>query len=156
MLLLTCYGFRAEPEPVYNYPNQVVQKKLFLENEQEFVSSSDYSKGSDEAEICDLKQLGIFRVTAYCSCEKCCGKWANLRSDGIVYGASGEELIPFKSIAVDTSVIQYGETVFIDGKEYVAHDCGAAIRGNKIDIYMNDHQAAIEWGVQELEVYKKE
>ena len=29
--------------------------------------------------------LGSFRITAYCSCEKCCGEWAKNRPNGIVY-----------------------------------------------------------------------
>ena len=36
--------------------------------------------------------LGSFRITAYCSCEKCCGEWAKNRPNGIVYGAAGVEL----------------------------------------------------------------
>ena len=30
-----------------------------------------------------------YEATAYCSCEKCCGTWAENRPDGIVYTASG-------------------------------------------------------------------
>lgn len=41
-----------------------------------------------------------------------------------------------KTIAVDPSVIPYGSTVLIDGKEYLAQDCGGAIKGNKIDIFV--------------------
>ena len=40
-----------------------------------------------------------------------------------------------KTIAVDPSIIPYGSTVLIDGKEYLAQDCGGAIKGNKIDIF---------------------
>ncbi|MEF2615095.1 3D domain-containing protein [Faecalibacillus faecis] len=40
-----------------------------------------------------------------------------------------------KTIAVDPSIIPYGSTVLIDGKEYLAQDCGGTIKGNKIDIF---------------------
>ena len=103
----------------------------------------------------ELISLGEFKVTAYCSCEKCCGRWAQNRPDGIVYGASGEVLIPNVSIATDTSVIPYGETVVINGREYVSHDCGGAIEGNRIDIYMGSHEEALDWGVQYIEVFRK-
>ena len=103
----------------------------------------------------ELISLGEFKVTAYCSCEKCCGRWAQNRPGGIVYGASGEVLIPSVSIATDTSVIPYGETVVINGNEYVSHDCGGAIDGNRIDIYMGSHEEALEWGVQYFEVFRK-
>ena len=79
------------------------------------------------------KSMGEFKVTAYCSCEKCCGEWAMNRPDGIVYGSSGEELIPGYSIAVDPKVIPYGTEVIIGGNRYIAHDTGGAIKGNRID-----------------------
>ena len=47
-------------------------------------------------------------LTAYCSCEKCCGK-----SDGIT--ASGTIATPGRTVAVDTTNIPYGTTVEIDG-----------------------------------------
>lgn len=101
-----------------------------------------------------LISLGTFTVTAYCSCEKCCGKWANNRPDGIVYGSSGEELVADYSIAVDVDLIPYGETIIINDREYIAHDCGGAIQGKKIDIYMESHGKALQWGVQNIEIFK--
>jgi 3D (Asp-Asp-Asp) domain-containing protein len=32
-------------------------------------------------------------------------------------------------------------------------DTGGAIQGNRIDIFMNDHQAALDWGRQTIEVF---
>ena len=98
--------------------------------------------------------LGTFTVTAYCSCEKCCGKWANNRPDGIVYGAAGEKLIADYSIAVDVDLIPYGETIIINDREYIAHDCGGAIQGKRIDIYMESHEKALQWGKQNIEIFK--
>lgn len=97
--------------------------------------------------------LGEFKLTAYCSCRKCCGFWANGRpidenGNDIVIGASGERLVQGVSIAVDPSVIPYDRKVYIDGKEYIAHDCGGAINGNRIDIYFDNHQDALDFGVR--------
>ena len=102
--------------------------------------------------------LGEFKLTAYCSCEKCCGKWANDRpvdeeGNEIVIGASGEVLEAGISIAVDRKVIPYGSTVLINGQEYIAHDCGGAIKQNRIDVYCNDHKEALNFGVQYAEVF---
>ena len=102
--------------------------------------------------------LGIAEVTAYCSCEECCGKWAECRptdenGNKIVYGASGELLIPYYSVAVDPDVIPYGTKIYIDGQEYIAHDCGGSIAGNDIDIYFDSHEKAREWGIQEHEIF---
>lgn len=85
-------------------------------------------------------------LTAYCSCEECCGK-----SDGIT--ASGTIATPERTIAVDTSKIPYGTEVEIDGfGTYVAEDCGGAIKGNRIDIFFADHEQAMNFGVQRTRV----
>lgn len=107
-----------------------------------------------EAQV-ELMSLGEFRLTAYCSCTKCCGKWANNRPNGVVIGASGEELTPNYSIAVDPDVIPYGTIVIIDGKEYKAQDCGGSIKNNRIDVYFNNHNDALKFGVQYKEVFIK-
>lgn len=99
--------------------------------------------------------LGEFKLTAYCSCEKCCGKWANNRPNGIVYGAIGEELKEGYSIAVDPDVIPYKTEVIINGRTYKAQDCGGAIKGNRIDVYFEDHNDALEFGVQYADVFVK-
>ena len=49
-------------------------------------------------------------------------------------GAIAEEE---RTIAVDPSIIPYGSIVLINGKEYVAQDCGGAIKGDKIDIFVD-------------------
>lgn len=105
-----------------------------------------------------LVSLGEFKLTAYCSCQKCCGKWALNRpkdenGNEIVIGSSGEVLIPKVSIAVDTSVIPHGSEVVINGNTYIAHDTGGAIKGNRIDVYHDNHQEAREFAVQYAEVF---
>lgn len=103
----------------------------------------------------EYESLGEFKLTAYCSCEKCCGIWAYSRPNGIVYGAIGEELKEGYSIAVDPNVIPYGTEVVIYGKTYKAQDCGGAIKGNRIDVYFNDHDDALEFGVQYADIFIK-
>ncbi len=108
-----------------------------------------------------LISLGEFRLTAYCSCEKCCGVYAQNRptddyGNELVLGASGMLLEAGRSIAVDPDVIPYGTVVIIDGQEYIASDCGGAIKENRIDIYMGDsHSDALDFGVQYAEVFIK-
>jgi 3D (Asp-Asp-Asp) domain-containing protein len=85
-------------------------------------------------------------ATAYCSCVKCCGK-----SDGIT--ASGKKAKANHTIAVDKNVIPLGTKVLINGKQYVAEDTGSAIIGNRIDIfYGSNHEQALEWGRQQIEI----
>ncbi len=91
--------------------------------------------------------LGEFRVTAYCPCSECCGQWA----DGITYtGVTAKEN---RTIAVDPNVIPLGSIVEVDGMRFVAEDIGGAIKGNRLDIYFDSHQHALNWGVQSKEIY---
>lgn len=92
--------------------------------------------------------LGKFKLTAYCGCKKCCGK-----TDGIT--STGTKATQGRTIAVDTKVIPYGSKVIINGKEYIAEDCGGAIKNNRIDIFFNNHQDALKFGVQYANVYIK-
>ena len=38
-------------------------------------------------------------------------------------------------------------------KTFIAEDCGGAIKGNKIDIYMNDETAVNNWGRKTIDIY---
>lgn len=105
------------------------------------------------------ERLGEYRVTAYCSCEKCCGKWALNRPKGIVYGAAGVELKAGVSVA---STLPFGTVVEIEGLgEYTVQDHPAQwvvkkYGENIIDIYFDDHEAACAFGLKNLNVYLKE
>jgi 3D (Asp-Asp-Asp) domain-containing protein len=95
-------------------------------------------------------------ATAYCSCKSCCGIYAENRPNGVVYTASGAVAKANHTIAVDTSIIPFGTKVLYNGTEYVAEDTGSAIKGNKIDIYFDNHSDALSWGkrIIEIEVVK--
>ena len=110
-------------------------------------------KDGDDNKAAKPVSLGNFKLTAYCSCSLCCGKWAYNRPNGIVYGAIGEELKEGYSIAVDPSVIPYKTEVVINGRTYKAQDCGGGIKGNEVDIYFENHDDALEFGVQYAEVF---
>lgn len=88
------------------------------------------------------KNLGQFRISAYCSCKKCCGKWAGGKT------ASGTTPTAGRTIAVDPKVIPLGSKVIIDGHTYVAEDTGGAIKGNRIDMYFSSHSEALSWGIK--------
>lgn len=93
-------------------------------------------------------------ATAYCSCEKCCGEWALNRPDGIVYTASGAVAQVGVTIAADWSVFPPGTVVYIDGiGERVVQDRGAAVKGNAVDLYFEDHDEALVFGRQTVRLY---
>lgn len=100
----------------------------------------------------DATLLGTFRVSYYCTCARCCGK-----SDGIT--ASGRAAVPYYSVAVDPTVIPLGTTLYIDFGDSVmrqvrADDTGGNIKGNKIDICVNDHEEAQKLGICNADVYR--
>ena len=52
-----------------------------------------------------------------------------------------------RTIAVDPKVIPYGSIVYIQDYGYfIAEDCGGDIKQNRIDIYTNSHEYAIQQG----------
>lgn len=84
-------------------------------------------------------------ITAYCHCVKCCGK-----SDGIT--ASGEKATEGVTVAMDKSM-PFGTKIYIDGVgERIVQDRGGAIKGNRIDLYFDSHQEALNFGRQTKQV----
>ncbi|MBC8630601.1 G5 domain-containing protein [[Eubacterium] tenue] len=59
------------------------------------------------------------------------------------------------TIAVDPRIIPYGTRVYIPqfGQTFIAEDCGGAIKGNKIDIFMNSEGKAYDWGRRTIDIY---
>ena len=85
-----------------------------------------------------------YKITAYCSCSKCCGK-----STGRT--ASGTKATAGRTVAAP-SKFAFGTKLNIGGHIYTVEDRGGAINGNKIDIYVSSHSQALQWGVKYLPV----
>ena len=65
----------------------------------------------------------------------CC--WSKASS---IIGACGKELIPMKSVARDTAMMKCETTLeirtpLLQGKTFVAHDTGGAIKGKHLDVF---------------------
>lgn len=58
------------------------------------------------------------------------------------------------TIAVDPKVIPYGTKVYIPcfDQVFVANNTGGAIKGNKIDIFMNTNKECYNWGRRTIEI----
>lgn len=92
-------------------------------------------------------------ATAYCPCEKCCGKWALNRPDGIVYTASGAIAQEGVTIAADWELYPPGTVLYIEGiGERTVQDRGGVINGQKIDIYFESHEDALQFGRQDVRI----
>ena len=87
----------------------------------------------------------IYRVTAYCPNECCCGKYA----DGTT--ASGHKAEG--KIVAAPKTIPFGTKVSIPGYgQGIVRDRGGAITEGRLDVLFPTHQEALDWGVKYLEV----
>lgn len=70
-------------------------------------------------------------------------------------GLTSTGVVPYHGVvAVDPDVIPYGTRMYIPGYGFaVAADCGGAINGNTIDLFMEDYGDAISWGRRDVTVY---
>ena len=108
----------------------------------------------------DYVSLGEYKLTSYCACEKCCGYWATIRpldenGEPIVYTASGAVARQGVTVAADTSILPFGTVILIGGEEFTVQDVGGGVDGKHIDIYFDNHEAAVEFGVRYETIYRK-
>ena len=71
---------------------------------------------------------GEWKITFYWPGED---EFGNLTSTGVIAKEG-------RTIAVDPSIIPYGTEVLIDGNVYIAEDCGSAVKGKVIDIFVEE------------------
>lgn len=76
-------------------------------------------------------------------------------AEGSGTGRTSTGIVPYEGvIAVDPDVIPYHTKVYVPGYGMaVAEDCGGAIEGNKIDLFMHDIQRAKKWGRKKIQIY---
>lgn len=157
-LLLSGIGFAQAKAVESKYQEQSKQMELYrqeLNEAQSLIQENTSYKAAYECvqverdqlqkqvdELSKWKSLGQFVITYYWPGEDQYGK---LTSTGSIAQEG-------KTIAVDPTVIPYGSTIKINGNEYLAEDCGGVIKGNKIDIFVENpkHQK------QSVEIYIKE
>lgn len=87
------------------------------------------------------KFVGEFSVSYYCSCPKCTGTPKGSRT------ATGHIPREGRTVAVDKKLIPLHSVIFVEGLgTYVAEDVGGAVKGRHLDIYVSDHQKALNLG----------
>ncbi|WP_406677438.1 ubiquitin-like domain-containing protein [Neomoorella carbonis] len=58
------------------------------------------------------------------------------------------------TIAVDPDVIPLGTRLYVEGYGFgIAQDVGSAIKGNRIDVFLDTEAATARWGVRRVKVY---
>lgn len=140
-----------ETEEVNNNANQVAK-------ETKTVRYRDLAEDNPPEEY---ERIVEASATAYCLCKKCCGKSEEHPYYG--YTCSGIKITKgsgIKVIAVDPKVIPLNTKVYVEGLngawDYghaIAADTGSAIKELKIDLYMDTHEEALQWGRRKVNVY---
>lgn len=89
------------------------------------------------------------RITHYCPCAQCCGAAGQATASGVM---------PQVNHTVANNVLPYGTRVMINGTEYVVEDCGgdSMADGRTFDIFVSDHQTALNLGMYYADVYISE
>ena len=115
---------------------KVMKKKLLVVIAMLVVASGIIFTGSTstKAKDNDVKYLGKYKLTAYCGCRKCSGKWG-------ARTASGKKAKQGRTIAVDKRKIKLGSKVQINGKH--------------IDVFFKSHKQTKRFGKKTgVKVYK--
>ena len=120
------------------------KQKAGAENVQN--TSAENSTAGDRLESASGKYLGNFKLTAYCNCSVCCGRWAG--------GPTASGKMPVQGRTIATGVLPFGTKLNIGGKIYTVEDRGTPY--GHIDIYMERHADAEEFGVRYADVYQSE
>lgn len=135
--------------PVQTFRERMEEKKQEQRSQmdqKQVASIQDVFAPNTEKTAADYEHTLIFKITAYCPCAQCNGPWSGGST------ATGVKASQGRTIAVDPSVIPYGTKVLIGGHEFVAEDCGGAIKGAHIDLFLDDHARSSSWGVRYLSV----
>ena len=148
----------AEPIPITTTTTTTVEE-----------TTSDYTENEDENESIDYvdtdaetpveqeapqeeytedtssngEYLGTYTLTAYCGCEACNGGNA---------GITAMEVEPSEGWTVACNSLPLGTQISINGNTYEVQDTGNMDDGT-IDIFMNSHDEALNFGVQSADVY---
>lgn len=125
---------------VFYLEGQRLQRtKLSLETEVQDLEKSLKDKATEYENLVvehgncpQWTSLGEFKITTYCSCYECNGKWTGYPTK------LGTDYVEGRTVGVDENIIPLGSKLLIDGNEYVAEDTGS-FSGKVIDVYVSDH-----------------
>lgn len=147
-------------EPVMELP--IVEPEMPIEQQVQDVTQQD-----SDAELLALLRSTMdqsvtrpqwkivrMRVTAYCTCPRCCGKFSAARRTADMHKIRQGDVF----VAADKRH-SFGTEMIIPGYNQdhpvQVKDRGGLIKGNRLDVFYNNHKVAKKWGTRYLDVMVK-
>lgn len=134
---------QEQPQPI-----EIVEPITPSSNGEPLLNPENYEQNINEIDTDPTVEgtYDIFTITYYCGCNICNGSWG-------AFDALGEPLVHG---TIACNVLPLGTVVWIDGERFVVRDRLSSIydNENRIDIYVEDHNEALELGIRyDVEVF---
>lgn len=153
---------KEELEMDWNHFTSIYEEDILMVKAEEAKRDEERKKIAESAAKLQIdlakEAIGIipsvkwFNTSAYCPCQKCCDK-----TDGIT--ASQQKAIDWYTVAAGKQY-KMGTIIYIpalshepNGGWFIVQDRGGAISNEKLDIYFNTHEEALQYGRKTLECY---
>lgn len=138
--------------PLFGIPDELPElkqpePKVDIIQEEPKVKKIKYVKIKQSRQF-KAREYADWKITAYCPCKACSGKYGQNTATGVKARSN-------HTVAVDPKIIKYGSRVYIDGKKYIAEDCGGDVKGYHIDIFFDTHAEVEAFGKQYKQVIVK-
>lgn len=131
-----------------------IEQDVANENNQEETESEILETNNELSKMVEgiTPIIRNLNTSSYCPCEKCCEK-----TDGIT--ASGEKATVWHTVAAGKDY-KMGTIIYIPELAnmpnegwFIVQDRGGSISNDKLDIYLNTHSEALQYGRKTLECY---
>lgn len=137
VFILSCMMYQTKAELIEDNAIQI-----YPYNAVEASQSNETDENEENHAETDNAYYGHCRITFYCPCSQCCGSWGNATASGVT---------PTPGRTVANGSLPFGTRVIIDGVEYVVEDRG--VGADQFDIFVSDHQTALDRGLYYTDVY---
>ena len=136
----------AKPTKTYAQENNNNNTRIEMTNQN--IDNKGVDKMRSEFVTINGKTYQAKKVTMRCTA------YTSAPNEGGAYAYNGQKLRD-GMVAADLKLYPIGTKIFIPklNKVFTVTDTGSAIRNQRLDIWMNSKQKALNWGVQNLEVY---
>lgn len=149
-LLILIYGFSVRAFNVSASPQiQEKEAEVVLTSASPIVFEPDSratEKPQKESEP-DIEYLGEFTATAYCGCDLCNGGKYQFTYTGSIPKEN-------HTVAADLNIFSIGDELMIKGQPYQVEDRLSSDGIKRINIYFEDHEEALNYGIQKIDVYR--